>query len=133
MENAFKYTLFFKKFISPRQLINFQKLVLTENKGFFFSKLEEFANRIEKMPKTYEQDGLGEDAMVFLHYFKKNAHYYIMEKDMEEEQLQAFGWADCGLGFPELGYISIVELLNNGFELDFDFQPKKLKDIKEAE
>jgi len=46
---------------------------------------------------------------------------------MEREQLQAFGLAD--MGSPELGYISIVELLQKGVELDLHWTQKKLSEI----
>ena len=50
---------------------------------------------------------------------------------MEAEQHQAFGLADLGMG-AELGYISIVELLENGAELDLHFVPRTLEQIKKA-
>jgi hypothetical protein len=59
---------------------------------------------------------------VWLHYFTHGGDYWITERDMASEQLQAFGLADIGYG-PELGYISIVELLENGAELDLHYSP----------
>ena len=61
-------------------------------------------------------DGKGDDAVVYLHYFRGGMDWYITEKDMEEEQHQAFGLADLGYG-GELGYISIQELIDNGVSL----------------
>ena len=73
-----------------------------------------------------------DDAIVYLHYFKGNMDWYITEKDMiEEEQNQAFGYADLGLGFGELGYISLIELAENGVELDLHWTPKTLREVKE--
>ena len=43
-------------------------------------------------------------------------------------QLQAFGKADLGYG-GELGYISLVDILKCGAELDFYWQPRKLFEI----
>lgn len=84
------------------------------------------------MPKTYEQDGKGLKAIAYLHYFTGNADWYITEKDMsdpdEPGQLQAFGLANLGYG-GELGYISIVELLKRGAELDYHFEPCPLDEI----
>jgi hypothetical protein len=77
------------------------------------------------MPKTYETDGQGDEAIAHLHYFTSGFDWYITERDMEEEQLQAFGLA-C-VHETELGYISIVELLRNGAELDLHFMPKAIK------
>lgn len=62
------------------------------------------------MDKTYEQDGKGEESIAYLHYFRGSADWYILEKDSEPEQFQAFGWADLG-GGGELGYISIIDLV----------------------
>lgn len=44
-------------------------------------------------------------------------------------QLQAFGLADLGYG-GELGYISIVELLECGAELDLHWTPQTLAEVK---
>jgi hypothetical protein len=50
----------------------------------------------------------------------------------EPAQLQAFGLADLGEGFPELGYISIVELVQAGVELDLYLTPKTLAEIEKG-
>jgi len=55
-----------------------------------------------------------------------------VEKDADPDnagQVQAFGIADLGIGFRELGYISIPELLENGAELDLYFQPKTIGEL----
>ncbi len=106
-----------------------------EEKQFFFDKSVEMARIIQNMPKTYEQDGKGKQAIAYLHYFRGDADWYITEKDAEtpEEpgQSQAFGLADLGYG-GELGYISIVELVSAGVELDLYFEPKTLAEIEDA-
>ena len=82
------------------------------------------------MPKTYEQDGNGGDAIVSLHYFKGGMEWYILERDKSDEQEQAFGLADLGDG-GELGYISIQELIENGAEIDLYFTPHPIKVLTE--
>ena len=93
----------------------------------------EYGERIATMPKTYEQEGKEDQAIVSLHYFRGNQDWYITEKDMEtpEEpgQHQAFGMTDLGHG-GELGYISIVELVAHGVELDLYFKPRTLAEIR---
>lgn len=42
---------------------------------------------------------------------------------------EVVGQADLGYGEPELGYISITELLDNGVELDLYFTPSTLGQI----
>jgi len=101
-----------------------------EEKQFFRDKMVELADRIANMPKTYEQDGKGDDAIVSLHYFTSGGDWYITEKDMEAEQHQAFGLADPFQDGGELGYISIIELAENGAELDFYFTPKTLGEVR---
>ncbi len=107
-----------------------------EEKDFFFDMIAKLGERIKTMPKTYDQDGLGDKAVVYLHYFKGGADWFITEKDAEtpEEpgQRQAFGLADLFHDGGELGYISIAELLKNGVELDLYWTPKTLGEAKSS-
>jgi len=70
-------------------------------------------------------------AVAHLHYFLGSADWWIVEKDSDPDsagQIQAFGIADLGMG-PELGYISIPELLEVRAELDFYHTPKTVAEI----
>lgn len=125
---GFAHVRILTQFCAKSQLRNMVHLTVGEEGEHFASKLSEYAARVEAMPKTYEQDGLGENAIVHLHYFLGSCDWYITERDREDEQLQAFGYADLGYG-AEAGYISIVELLENDAELDLYW---KLKPVKEA-
>ncbi|OIR19968.1 hypothetical protein GALL_08540 [mine drainage metagenome] len=98
-----------------------------EEQQHFFNKVVEIERLIRTMPKTYEQDGAGEEAIAHLHYFLNGFDWFITERDIEREQLQAFGLA-C-LGEEEMGYINIVELIRNGAELDLYFEPRSLRKI----
>lgn len=100
-----------------------------EESEHFLEKFMEFGKRIQAMPETYEQEGKGLKAVAYLHYFTGGCDWYITEKDMEAEQHQAFGLANLGYG-GETGYISIVELLENGAELDLYFTPKTLAEVQ---
>jgi hypothetical protein len=92
-------------------------------------KLEEYANRFNEMPKTYEtEDTAMDDKIVHLHYFRGNQDWYIIEKDMEEEQIQAFGMADIGFGLSGGGYISLEELAECGVELDLHWTPVTVRE-----
>lgn len=100
---------------------------------YFYDKLVEMAGIVTRMPRTYEQDGLGDRAIAHLHYFKGSCDWYITEKDSEPDgQHQAFGLANLGYG-GELGYISIVELVDLDVELDLYFTPCSLAEIKARE
>jgi len=90
----------------------------------------------KKIPPLYSQDGKGDEAIVYAHYFNPYGvgEWWILEWDGENEM---FGYAD--LGFPELGYISLSELENvsiGGMELpierDLHWQEKTLGEVKEA-
>lgn len=118
-----------RHFIGPSQKAALNTLFRGEEKQFFFDKICELSDIIAKMPKTYEQNGKGDQAVVYLHYFVGACDWHITEKDsVEDEQVQAFGQANLGYG-AELGYINIEEILANGGELDFYFTPKTLAEV----
>jgi hypothetical protein len=117
------------QFIGPAQQHCLKLLTRksTEEHQHFRALLDDWQARIAAMPKTYDQDGLGDNAIAHLHYFVGGCDWWITEKDAETPaepgQHQAFGIANLGYG-PELGYISIVELLANGAEFDLYWHPK---------
>ena len=119
-------------FIGAAQLAVLQEGFSGEEHAFFTEKVLELGELFETMPKTYEQDGLGDEAVAHLHYFMGGMDWFITEKDMNEEQLQAFGLCDLGMGFPEIGYVSLPEILANGAELDLCWTPKTLATIKKG-
>jgi hypothetical protein len=118
-----------RHYIGREQLLAISIACRGEEKQFFFDKLCQLAQQVSTMPKVYEQEGLGDSAIAHLHYFYGPCDWLITERDISDEQHQAYGLADLGFG-PERGYISIAELLENGAELDLHFQPKPLKEFK---
>ena len=121
-----------RKFISESQIQTMAAGAQGEEREYFIDAMLELRDTFNTMPKTYEQDGKGNEAVVYLHYFRGGMDWYITEKDMGDEQIQAFGLADLGMGFPELGYISIEELVENGIELDLHWTQKTLAEVKSA-
>ena len=120
------------QFIGPAQRATVLTCFRGEEQEWFFDKIIELHQRITTMPKTYEQDGKGDNATVYLHYFAGGqANAYITERDMEPEQHQAFGLADLFGDGGELGYLSLVEWLANGAELDFHFTPCTLGELRQ--
>ena len=119
-----------KDFLSDSQLEAMGDGVRGEEGEFFKTLFVKLAETITNMPVTYKTDGQGNEAIVHLHYFRGNMDWYITEKDMGDEQIHAFGLADLGMGHPELGYISIEELVANGIELDLYWTPKTLAEVK---
>jgi len=121
-------------FISRGQLKCLFSFLRGEEKDYYKDLVRGMIATIENMPKTYEQDGQGDQAVVHLHYFLGNMDWWITEKDKgdgseDQEQHQAFGLADLGHG-GELGYISVAELIENGVELDLNWTPKTLEQVK---
>lgn len=122
-------------FVSMQQLRVLAEACEGEEREFFIGKVIEMAALVSSMPKTYGQDGKGDQAIAYLHYFMGGADWYITEADSDEDQEgqhQAFGWADLGHGCGELGYISIVELIRLNVEIDLHYTPQTLAEIKAA-
>ena len=104
-----------------------------EESAFFDDQVSKLAEIIKTMPKTYQQDSKGDNAVVYLHYFLGGANWYITEKDkLGEGTTQAFGLADIFQDGGELGYIRIDELVSDeiGAELDLHWVPKTLGEIQ---
>lgn len=122
-------------FIGQSQAIALASCLVGEEGEYFEQMLTQLGERITNMPKTYEQDGKGDEAVVYLHYFKGSCDVYVTEKDKETPdepgQHQAFGYTDIGYG-AELGYVSIAELLSAGVELDLYFTPTTVGELKKA-
>lgn len=134
---ALSNTGFFRHWMGNAQRMALLAALRGEEGEYFAKMLTELQAKLESMPKTYEQDGLGEDAVVHLHYFRGSVDAWITEKDMGDEsgdllQLQAFGKITLtgDKDDAELGYISIQELIDNGVELDLYWTPKPLKECR---
>ncbi len=125
-------------FIGRSQLLALTHALRGEEAAHFEEILRTLAERLATAPRTYQTDGQGAQARAFLHYFKGGCDWWIVELDAGADgdrpsdfQRQAFGVA-C-LGFePELGYISIPELLSAGAELDLYFTPRAVGEILEG-
>ncbi len=123
----------FRQFLSRGQYRSIADAMRGEEGAEFIDKAQVLARLIDGMAKAYEQDGKGDQATAYLHYFKGGADWYITEKDASGKGTeQAFGSADLGQG-AELGYISIDELARNNVELDLYFAPVTLASVSKAE
>lgn len=95
---------------------------------------EKMAEVFRTMPKTYDQDTLSDKAIAYLHYrtVDNKNHWFITEKDVEPEQLQAFGLVSLAIGCgAKLGYVSLIEICGiHGVELDCDYKPQTLAEIR---
>ena len=120
------------KFLPQGQLQVLRNNTRGEEGDFFIEKIAEVAEIIRTMPATYQQDGKGDTAVAHLHYFIGGCDWWITEKDMEGGTPQAFGLASLNGGEPELGYISIDELVLLAVELDLYWTPRTLAEIRQA-
>lgn len=128
-----------EKFKNIKNFMNEQQYLLIssdfDNSEYeFLDIVNRLYNTITTMPKKYGQDGKGDGAVCYLHYFSSGSDWYITEKDTTQysEQHQAFGYAvlNNDMEMAELGFISIEELKTLNVELDFHFEPMKLGDVK---
>lgn len=124
LQDARKAAKYLQAFIGKRQLNFMLEAIRGEEGQYFIDQLVETAQLIQSMPKTGEQEDKGDEAIAYLHYFYGGFDWYISEKDMLAEQHQAYGVAN--MGYPEYGYISITELIENNVELDLHFEPNTL-------
>jgi len=127
---------FFINWMPLPQRMALLEAVKGEEGSYFMEMLIKLRERIETMPKSYETDGQGEEAVVYLHYFWGAVDAWVTEKDMGDgsadlRQLQAFGKISLtgSKDDAEFGYISIDDLIGNGVELDLYWTPKKLKEL----
>lgn len=119
-----------RQFVGPAQRQALYTTMRGEEGAYFREMVKHLIEQLEAMPTTYQQDGLGDQAIVYLHYFTGSADWFITERDLEHEQLQAFGLADLFGDGGELGYISIAEVLAAGAELDLYWTVKTLEAVR---
>ncbi len=90
---------------------------------------------INEMPVSYGTDNIAtKDKIVYLHYFLGESDWYIVEKDSEDEQIQAYGYVilNGDTQNAEWGYVNIQDDIVPGksaVELDFFFDPIKFGDL----
>lgn len=119
-------------FIGKDQLSVMRSNCKGEEGEYFKTMIEDLEKTIANMPKTYETDGQGDAAPVTLHYFKGGSDWYIIERDLGGEQLQAFGFASLNgdKQNAEFGYVCIEELIKLNVEIDLYYKPETVRDIK---
>jgi len=113
-----------RRFIPLAQMRIISLLSRGEEGAFFLQKLAEVSALVRAMPVTGDTAKFS-DPLAHLHYFGRGGDAWIIERDVGDgteprglgAQHQAFGCVDLGYG-PELGYVSLPELFEAGFELD---------------
>jgi hypothetical protein len=120
------------QFIGKSQIAVLEEAIKGEEGLHFSQMLLTLYDNILAIPKPYETEDQGDAAPVRLHYFKGGSDWYIIERDIDGDQIQCFGFA-CLNGDKqnaEFGYINIAELIKYGVELDLYYKPQTVEDIK---
>lgn len=124
-----------REFLSKEQLGHMLREAKGEEGEYFTTQLASLAAAVRSMPKSYETDGQGDNAVAHLHYFLNGSDWYITEKDMDDDgegQVQAYGFVvlNDDVEMAEKGYVSIKEITGLGAELDLHWTPKPLARVK---
>lgn len=101
-----------------------------EDKEQILSGIEK---NLKKLGDYRSQDGLGDKAMVYAHYFYGQTDQFITETDFKDGNEFLFGFTilNGDTRFAELGAISLEELVENKkIELDFYWEPVTLGEAK---
>jgi hypothetical protein len=100
----------------------------TVNNKELISTMIEVFDKINKTPIIYGSD---KTSKFMLHYFNAGSDVYIKELDFGTG-LQDYGFVilNGDLEMAEQGYVSIQDLIKQGFELDYYYTPQTLAEIK---
>jgi Protein of unknown function (DUF2958) len=117
-------------FLCVSQLAALSEGLGGEERIYFVGLITQLNQTLATMPVTYEQGPLGDEAVVHLHYFLNDCDWWITELDLEDQVSQAFGLVQLNGYEPELGYISITELVSLGVELDVHWHKQTLSQVR---
>lgn len=87
------------------------------------------ANTLADMPHTYPHQPQGDAAIVHLHYFHGESHWYVTEMDSDGH---AFGFLAINGALQNAApyHVDIDELVLRGVELDLYWTKRTLGDLK---
>lgn len=136
-KRALRTTL--QQFMPERQITTLYDSLDGEEGEWIAATVLATASVVESMPKTYETNGQGDEAKVYLHYFRGTIDAWVTEKDkgmgvMDTRQTQAFGLITLSgdKSDAELGYIDIDNLIRHNVELDLYWEVKTLAEVRRA-
>lgn len=93
-----------------------------------YSTLIRLAEEVMETPALYSQDGLGNDAIVHIHYFSGGSDWFITEMNLDEALFFGYVVLNGDLVNSEFGYTSIDEITSTDIELDFHFTKMTVKE-----
>jgi len=82
----------------------------TTHEGWEILAVPSLAERLAKLPPLGSTDGKRGD-LPAIKVFTPDANATLVLWEYDPDEMMAFGWCDLGLGFPELGYVSVEELI----------------------
>lgn len=119
-------------FVPRQQALALLELMHSEDAQSYARAIENVKAVIDSMPTSGQQDGKGDQAVAYLHYFGGVQKYYVTEKGEVDEdfgQQLSFGLINDGQ-WAELSYIDIEPLTHGGYELDLNWSPKTVADCR---
>lgn len=127
--------VFISPYISNKQGKEIALALRGENKADIMRQIVAIAGVIDNIAISPEQNGLNDQAMVFLHYRLNNWHWYITERVDGERVDQALGYVILATDRKrrlQFRKISIMDLVAHDCELDLSFSPQSLSAIKKS-
>jgi hypothetical protein len=119
-----------RPYLSTSQRRAMEGILRGEEGAYMAEIVDRLVTTLATLPKTYEPDGQGLEAIVHLHYFGGGADAWLTELDIDGGLLQCFGAVGLyGPGSAELGYINVTELVDAGLELDLHWTPRTLGEV----
>lgn len=87
---------------------------------------------IGAIPKLYETDRIPTPKkIVYQKWHLKHVNFYWLIAELDKKANLAFGYANLDDDvFAEWGYISIKELIDNGAELDREWEPRTFEEAQ---
>jgi hypothetical protein len=122
-----------RKFVSGSQIEALMGLIRSDDRQAGLEIIDKLIGIINTMPHLYQTEEIKtDDKIVYLHYFRRESAFYIVERNMAAVQHEAFGYSVLNGDYQmaEWGYVSIVELIQNNIELDFYWTPKPFSEVK---
>lgn len=149
IDEGYKMCKGLKKMMPNHQQIAVKGIIADSGDDYIDSVLKPLENQIKSIPNIKAQEGKGNKAVVYAHYFLGGSDWYIIEWD-RDDRLFAYVILNGDEQMAELGYISLKELTSistnasvqfgsraksfkQGIELDFFWTEKTLGEVKGIE
>mgnify|MGYP001557854166 CR=1 FL=1 len=117
--------LLFREFVPLFQ----QSVIIQQKSEELVSVVGSITDNIFKCPPLYSQDGLGKQAIVYMHYFIGGADIWISEVDKETKEGFGYTILNGDTEMAEFGYTSISEIISTKQgEMDLYWTPKTFEE-----